>query len=329
MRKALIVGIDDYPNASLNGCVNDANKIEEVLKKHEDGSPNFQCSKLVAPLRQSIPHAPSITRAKLKRKVEELFADQTEVALFYFSGHGTENNLGGYLVTQDAKAYDEGLPMQDVLTLANNSRAREVVIILDCCNSGVFGAIPAINNTQAILRQGISVLTASQADQPSVEANGNGIFTTLIYEALQGGASDVIGNVTVASMYAYADQILGAWDQRPLLKSHVSKLLPISKCKPPVVPTVLRLLPKYFPTSEYKYPLNGSYEHDKHEVSPEYQTRNLEHEAIFKHFQMYRDAHLLVPVGEEHLYYAAVHNTACKLTVLGQFYWTLAKQEKL
>jgi len=24
------------------------------------------------------------------------------------SGHGTANNLGGYLVTQDAKSYDEG-----------------------------------------------------------------------------------------------------------------------------------------------------------------------------------------------------------------------------
>src|SRR5260221_5174389 len=290
MRKALIVGIDDYPNAPLNGCVNDANKMEEVLARNEDGSPNFTCKKLIAPNK-------TITKPILKRHVEDLFAHQPDVALFYFSGHGTENNLGGYLVTQDARAYDEGLPMQDVLTLANNSRTHEVVIILDCCNSGAFGRVPAINNTAVNLREGISVLTASLADQSSMEVNGNGIFTKLIYEALQGGASDVLGHVTVASVYAYADQILGAWDQRPLLKSHVSKLLPLRKCKPQVDPSILRLLPNYFETSDYVYPLDHSYEWDKHDAGPEYQIRNQEHEAIFNYFQKYLDAHLLVPVG--------------------------------
>ncbi len=322
MRKALIVGINAYPTAPLSGCVNDANKMEEVLKKHEDGSRNFDCKKLLAPTQ-------SITKAILKRNVEELFAYQTDIALFYFSGHGTENNLGGYLVTQDATAYDEGLSMQEVLTLANISKAREVVIILDCCYSGVFGSVPALNNSAVNLREGISVLTASSADQPSMEVSGNGIFTKLVYEALQGGASDVLGNITVASVYAYADQILGAWDQRPLLKSHVSKLLPLRKCKPQVDPSILRLLSDYFETSDYTYPLDPSHEWDKHEAGPEYQTRNHEHELIFKHFQKYRDAHLLVPVGEEHLYYAAIHSKACKLTALGQFYWNLAKQGRI
>ncbi len=322
MRKALIVGINDYPIAPLSGCINDANKLEEVLKRNEDGSRNFDCKKLVAP-------SQSITKAILKSYVDELFAYQTDVALFYFSGHGTENNLGGYLVTQDTKGYDEGLPMQELLTLANNSKAHEVVIILDCCHSGAFGAIPALNNNGAYLREGVSVLTASLASQPSIEANGSGIFTRLIYEALKGGASDVLGNVTVVSVYAYADQILGAWDQRPLLKSHVSKLLPLRRCKPQVEPTILRSLPDYFPTNDYTYPLDPSYEWDKHEAGPDYQTRDSEHERIFKHFQIYRDAHLLVPVGEEHLYYAAVRSKSCRLTALGQFYWNLATQGKI
>ncbi len=130
-------------------------------------------------------------------------------------------------------------------------------------------------------------------------------------------------------MYAYADQVLGAWDQRPLLKSHVAKLLPIRKCNPQVDPSILRLLPEYFKTSDYIYPLDASYEHDKHEASAELQAHNREHETIFKHLQKYRDAHLLVPVGEEHLYYAAIHGTGCKLTALGQFYWTLANQGKI
>ncbi len=242
MRKALIVGIDDYPSAPLNGCVNDANKMEEVLKKHQDGSRNFDCKKLITPTRH-------ITRSSLRRDVEELFAYQADIALFYFSGHGTENNLGGYLVTQE----------------------HEVVIILDCCYSGAFGRMPEIDNISMNLREGISVLTASSADQPSIETNGNGIFTKLVYEALQGGASDVLGHVTVASVYAYADQILGAWEQRPLLKSHVSKLLPLRFCSPQVDPSILRLLPNYFEAGDYIYPLDPSYEWDKHEAGSEYQ----------------------------------------------------------
>src|SRR5213080_1985072 len=122
MRKALIVGVDAYPSVPLTGCVNDANKMEEVLRKNQDGSPNFDCRKLIAPDQ-------FIDKVTLRKQVEDLFKYQTDVALFYFSGHGTENNLGGYLITQDATTYDLGLPMQDVLTFANKSKAHEIVII--------------------------------------------------------------------------------------------------------------------------------------------------------------------------------------------------------
>ena len=39
--KALIVGIDDYSQAPLGGCVNDAEEIAKLLETNEDGSPNF------------------------------------------------------------------------------------------------------------------------------------------------------------------------------------------------------------------------------------------------------------------------------------------------
>ena len=41
MRKALVIGIDNYPDASLEGCVNDAISISRILEKNGDGSPNF------------------------------------------------------------------------------------------------------------------------------------------------------------------------------------------------------------------------------------------------------------------------------------------------
>jgi hypothetical protein len=284
------------------------------------GSANFQCKKLVSP------HY-NLTKAYLREKIEELFAQSADIALFYFSGHGIANDLGGYLVTPDARKYDEGVSMQDILTLANNSKVYEIIIILDCCDSGAFGSIPALyaNNDRVLLREGITVLTSSRVGQSSVEQGGSGVFTRLVCDGLRGGAADILGNVTIASIYAFVDQLLGVWDQRPLFKSFVSKLSSLRTCRPDVDLSILRLLSRYFPDSSYEYPLDPSYEVDKATALP----RNATNEAVFRHFQIYRDARLLQPVGEQHLYYAAIHSKSCRLTSLGRFYWKLVKQNRI
>jgi hypothetical protein len=325
MRRALTVGVDDYAKAPLSGCVKDAAAIEGLLSKHEDGSPNFDCMLVTAPSGQ-------VTRKSLKKQVEELFQHEADVALFYFSGHGTANNLGGYLVTQDAERYDEGVPMQDVLTFANNAKKiREVVILLDCCHSGAFGQVPAIGNDAAMLREGLAVLTASRSDQLALEENGGGIFTGLVGAALSGGASDVLGKVTIASIYAYVDQMLGAWGQRPLFKSHVSKLISLRNCGPSVPLPELRLLPKYFPKRDHDFTLDPSFERYKNDPAYAHEkcASNPANEMIFHHLQKFRAARLLVPVGEEHMYYAAMNRKSCRLTRLGQFYWQLANEGKI
>ena len=314
MRRALIVGIDEYSSAPLRGCVNDANRIAALLKNNEDGSPNFECKVLTAP-------PLTIQRSRLKSKVEDLFANEADVALLYFSGHGTINNLGGYLVTQDAQQYDEGVSMVDVITMANRSPVSEVVILLDCCHSGALGSVPDLED-KTLLREGVSILTASRGSQVAVEIAGGGVFTSLVCAALEGGASDVLGKVSIASVYAYVDQALGAWEQRPLFKALVSQLISLRNC-PPVVPlALLRLLPKYFPLSDYSFPLDPSFEPDAQPAHPE-------NEEIFSHLQKFRAARLVVPVGEEHLYYAAMNSKSCKLTPLGRFYWSLANTGKL
>src|SRR5713101_2072771 len=112
MRKALCVGIDNYPFGALTGCVSDADRLAAVFSKHQDNSPNFDTRVLKAPVGGP---ADVVTRSVLREAIENLFKDPAEVALLSFSGHGSENNLGGFLVTQDAKRYDEGVPMTQVI----------------------------------------------------------------------------------------------------------------------------------------------------------------------------------------------------------------------
>jgi hypothetical protein len=139
---------------------------------------------------------------------------------------------------------------------------------------------------------------------------------------LDGGAPDILGKVTIASAYTYVDESLGPWEQRPLLKANVARLSPLRECKPVVELELLRLLPRYFPTAEAAFQLDPSYE-------PLAEPRHPEHERIFGHLQKFRAARLVEPVGEEHMYFAAMNSKSCRLTALGRHYWRLANSGKI
>lgn len=337
MRRALIVGINDYDPAvsPLEGCVGDAWRMFEVLSSHEDGSQNFECMLLTNPgthydaaistAQQDDPESirlePQITAGLVKGYLHDLFSEKADVALLYFSGHGTVSDLGGYLVTHDYEPFNPGVSMPELITLANNALADEVVVIIDCCHSGKFGEVPALGNNNTLLREGVSILTGTAANQPAVEENGGGLFTNVIHEALSGVATDFLGRITVASLYTYVEQAFGAWKQRPLYKSNVRRMVTLRTASPPLDFSVLRNIAKYFPERDTEYQLEPSYEPTDPSSTPE-------HEKIFADLQRMRNAGLVIPVDAEHMYYAAVNSKSCRLTALGRYYWRLAKMKK-
>jgi hypothetical protein len=315
MRKALVVGINSYKQSPLLGCVNDANAIATLLESHGDGSPNFSVHLLTCAENE-------ITRPFLRNAIEELFATDSDMALLFFAGHGYIKSTGGYLVTVDAQKYDEGVPMDDVLNIANQSQAKNRVIILDCCHSGAMGSPSLISGAIAQLAEGLSVLTASRDKESSLEVNGAGVFTSLLVDALQGGAADLRGNITPGSLYAYVDEALGAWDQRPIFKTNVSSFSSLRKLAPKVPFEVMRKLITYFATPEAEHKLNPSYEDTHMDANP----INV---AIFKDLQKFQSVGLVVPVDAEFMYFAALNSTGCRLTAIGYQYWRLVKAKKL
>lgn len=317
MRRALVIGINDYPNAPLEGCVPDAKRVAGLLSNHWNGEPNFDIETVLVEKGGA-----SLTKRELKELVTTLFEQPADFALLYFSGHGTSTELGGFLVTPDAEGYDEGMSMADVLTLANESPVQEVVVLLDCCHAGLFGQMPGKRDAKLVLRDDACLMVASRGQESAMESDAGGVFTQLVCDAMEGGGADPLGRVTAASMYAYVDQSLSAWDQRPLFKANLSSFQVLRKVEPMVEPSIIRLLPTYFPSPAHEYPLDPSFE-------PTEEPQNEQNERTFKDFQKLRDAHLLVPVGEEHLYYAAVNSTACKLTLRGRFYWELANANRV
>ncbi len=325
MRKALVVGINNYSNAPLNGCVNDANAIAEVLRTHGDDSPNFSVRLLTSP--SSI-----IEKASLRKNIETLFAGKCDIALLYFSGHGFIKSTGGYLVTTDANRYDEGVSMDEILTVANKAKAKDKVIILDCCHSGAAGTPSIIGSNEALLSEGLSVLTASRDSESAIEINGSGVFTSLVVDALKGGAADLRGNITPGSIYAYVDEALGAWDQRPIFKTNITRFTSLRTIIPKVPLTSLRKITEYFPAPQDEYQLDPSYEDTntktvEHNVIEPYAKG--ENVAVFKILQKLESVGLVIPVDQEHMYFAAMNSKSCRLTALGYQYWRLVKERKI
>jgi len=79
---------------------------------------------------------------------------------------------------------------------------------------------------------------------------------------------------------------------------------------------------EYFETPKSEHKLDPSYE----DTSDKPSEVNV---AIFKNLQKFASVGLVVPVNEEHMYYAAMNSQSCCLTALGFQYWRLVKENKL
>lgn len=324
MKKALVVGINYYQHGSpLYGCVDDAHAMKAVLERHSDGSVNFDVRAVTG-----TGPTDAVLRTTLKDSIAALFADDSEIALFYFAGHGHIEATGGYLLTSECKSGDDGLPLVDLLTFANSSKARNKVIVLDSCHSGIAGAKPTARQS-AELTEGMTILTASTADQYASEENRGGVFTTLFVDAMNGPAADLLGNVTPGGVYAHIDQSLGSWEQRPVFKTNVKNFVSLRKVQSPITLAELQQISDLFPKPGFNFRLDPSFEENPKGKDPGMPAAIPENVRKFKVLQRYNRVNLVVPVDAPHMWDAAVFSKSCKLTVLGEHYRRLRAKGRI
>lgn len=322
MKKAVLVGINDYPNCPLKGCISDATLVSSLLENNGDGSPNFEVR--------------LETNVQSKSELFELIniafsSDDCTDSLFYFSGHGFLNELGGYIVTPDHKKYDEGISFEDILIKANQSKIKNKTIILDCCHSGAMGE-PNLEGKISYLNKGVSILTACRKDEPSYEIDGHGIFTYLLLDALKGGAADLRGFISPGGIYSYIDQSLGSFDQRPMFKTNITRFTCLRQVTPQIPIELMRQLTELFPNPTDDYKLDPSFEFTNDPTYPHSLTKPyaiVKNVETFKKLQKFESVGLIVPIGTEHMYFAAMESKSCKLTALGYHYWRLAKEKRI
>jgi len=126
-KKALVVGISDYPSSPLTNPVNDAKAVAKKLTTLGfDVDMKLDCSE------------EEFTAAH--RNFTDALSNDVACAVFYFAGHGCEYQNRNYLITTTPCTNDRDLPRKAVDAMEvqrgmEESGCKFPVIILDCCRS--------------------------------------------------------------------------------------------------------------------------------------------------------------------------------------------------
>ncbi len=209
-RKALIIGIDEYPTQPLRSATNDAEEVASMLTMAEYA---FDVTLLLNK---------DATRRTLLQQLDAVFSNQPEFVIIYFAGHGATTKMGTYLVSVDFDQIDPGIELDYLRKLiqANSEDDTTVVVILDCCHSGAAAPRSLSGSNLASMRNsdverslamagnGKVVLAACQPHESSYEEPSlhHGVFTYFLLEGLYGDAADSEGKLTIPNLYDHVSK---------------------------------------------------------------------------------------------------------------------------
>lgn len=324
MRRALLIGINDYPTPhGLCGCVEDINLLSPLLSNNDDGSKNFDIKLL-----------PNVSMKKeAMKEILDLFSGDGEISLFYFSGHGHVNDTDAELVFPNAvknRDYYLGLKMSDIMSIVHRSKVRNKIIILDCCHAGSIGKFA--NYAESFIGDGVSIMCACKENESSFATNKHSLFTEQLCSALSGGASDFCGNITIGSIYAYIDRVFGPYQQRPTFKTNVTEFISLRKVTPKVDIETIKKGLSLFKDGDSQFSLDPSFEDTN---TPSYVSEHIEpyadpaNIANFKVLQKLQSIGFVEPFGASYMYDAAMQSKSCRLTNIGKYYWLLNANSRL
>jgi hypothetical protein len=230
---AVVVGVGRYTTMPvLKYSDDDAYQFYAFLKSPEGGAlPDKQLRVLVDE---------DATRANILTTVRQVFlkADENDVIIFYFSGHG----LPGAFLPQDYDGINNKLLHNDIKSILEQSKAKHKMCIADACHSGSLLAMKkpieatiqtyykAFNETNG----GTALLMSSKGEEYSLEDQGlrSGIFSHYLIRGLKGEA-DIDGSkiVSVREIYDFVYKSVRSYTsnvQTPTISGKFDWAMPIA-----------------------------------------------------------------------------------------------------
>lgn len=234
---AVIVGAARYLHMpTLNYTDNDAFHLFAFLKSPEGGAlPDDQIRLLIDE---------DATHRNIIMAMRDIYlrADENDVVLFYFSGHG----LRGSFLPVDYDGFQNRLEHYEIRDALVATRARHKLIIADACHSGSLNAPQnaraggigeAIQRYYDALNEanpGTALLLSSKGEEYSLEDGGlrSGVFSHFLIRGMKGEAdSNTDQLVSVEELFQYVHREVRRYTgniQTPTLSGDYDPIMPIA-----------------------------------------------------------------------------------------------------
>ncbi len=202
---AVIIGASRYTAMpTLRYTDDDAYQVYAFLKSPEGGAlPDNQIKLLIDE---------DATKDNIVTAMRTIFlrADENDVIMFYFSGHG----LPGAFLPTDYDGINNTLDHELIVNILKASKAKHKLVLADACHSGSIASAktPVANSLRRYYeafeatKGGTALLMSSRGEEYSLEDGGlrSGVFSHFLIKGLKGEA-DKDGNqiVTIQELYDY------------------------------------------------------------------------------------------------------------------------------
>ena len=239
---ATVIGVAAYSHMpSLRYTDDDAYLFYAFLKSPEGGAlPDEQVKVLVDD---------NATRENILQAMRATFlrADENDMVLFYFSGHGVE----GAFIPADFDGFSNRLYHHEVRQILDASKAKYKLVVGDACHAG---SLYGLNDSENLLASrsflpdmlnryygalsradgGLALLMSSKQEEVSLEDSGlrSGVFSHFLIKGLKGAADyNNDGIVTIEEAYKYTSQEVSGYTagaQTPILTGTFDEKMPFS-----------------------------------------------------------------------------------------------------
>lgn len=209
---ALLIGVSEYGNGlqPLPAAPNDVAALKKVLEDSKMAGFD-EVKDIINP-----------THAKMAREIELWFQSREpeDLVLLFFSGHGVKDDSRElYFASRDTEKVRDSLLISTATSARfvseriRRCKARQLILILDCCFSGAFGDLVGRDGGEIDLQdqlgaEGRVVLTSTSAVDYSFEEKETdcSIYTRYLVEGIATGAADEDGDgfITVDELHRYA-----------------------------------------------------------------------------------------------------------------------------
>ena len=239
VRDAVVVGINNYQDENLRNLTSpaeDGEAIAQILEEYGE----FDVVRRFPEALDKNTRKPYIARkhdfnkTDLEDALVELFKPESkqipDTALFYFSGHGIRKTKGiqeGFLCTSDVRPAlgFNGLSLQWLRRLLQESPIRQQIIILDCCHSGeLLNFNEADPGEQGQARDRCFIAASREFEQSFEDLNSSySVLTKVLLDGLDPNRSPQQW-ITNYSLIEFIDHNLHHENQRPIFTNFGSPI---------------------------------------------------------------------------------------------------------